>query len=246
MPDVFFDNPPVLQGDEKTQLNQLKNYLFTISNKLNEALMQVSVEQLTAEVQQKVTEAAAGEQRDKTAEYDTLKSMIVKTANIVRTEMDEITTRLETEITAVSDQFGTLQQNLSADIRAGAEGVLQDYHYEERITGLEDDTGTFMRRTNQYIFSGLVDATNLKYGIAIGEGVTGYDANGNPYLIDNAKCATFTMDEMAFYQGTAKLAYFSNNKFYIENGEINKTLKIGDFIWKSMEDNSMALISVRS
>ena len=241
---VFFDNPPVLSGDERTQLQQLKNYLFTISNKLNEAMMDVSIAQQQAEEQIAKSSAAGGGTTEKTQEFDTLKSMIVKTANIVRTEMDEITARLETEITAVSEQFGTLEQNLSAEIRAGAEGVLQDYHYEERVSGLEDSTDTFIRRTNQYIFSGLVDETNLKYGIAIGEGVTAYDENGNPYLNDAAKCATFTMDEMAFYQGETKLAYFSSGKFYITNGEITNTPQIGHFIWKAMEDYSMALISM--
>ena len=249
MPDVFFDNPPVLQGDEKTQLAQLKNYLFTVSNKLNEALMSVSVEEISTRVVQQIRDGGGTTQEtvQNTDAYTTLKSMIIKTATIVRHEMDEITTHLEDNLTALSEDFGTLERNLDSDIRATAEGILQEYNYEERVQGLESEAGTtdgFIRRTNQYIFSGLINESTMEYGIAIGEGVTSYDANGNPYLNQNAKCATFTMNKMSFWQGTTELAYFSSGKFYITNGEITNTLQIGNFIWKAMTDHSMALISV--
>ena len=246
MLNVFFDNPPVLMGDERTQLQQLNSYLFTMSSKLNEALMEVSIQ----EAQETGTGGGSAltekDREEQQQAYTSLKQMIIKTADIVKTEMTEITTQLETQVEAISTEFGTLQQNLTSDIRATAEGVLQDYHYEERVTGLETEAGTtegFIRRTNQYIFSGLIDANTMTYGIAVGEGVTAYDANGNAYLNDNAKCATFTMDRMSFWQGGAELAYFSSGKFYIERGEILKTLQIGTFIWQSMTDNSIALIS---
>ena len=161
--------------------------------------------------------------------------------------MDEITTHLEDDLTALSEDFGTLERNLDSDIRATAEGILQDYHYEERVTSLESSSGTtdgFIRRTNQYIFSGLINSNPVEYGIAIGEGVTAYDADGNPYLNQNAKCATFTMNRLSFWQGSTELAYFSSGKFYITNAEITNTLTIGNFMWKAMTDHSLALISI--
>lgn len=248
MPDTFFDNPPVLQGDERTQIQQLSGYLFTISNKLNEALMEVTVREVNL---QEGTESSSGmteqEKQAQLEQYNSLKGMIVKTAEIVRTKMDEITTRLQTQVTAVSSQLGTMQTNLTNDIRATAEGVLQSYGYEERITGLEDEAGEtdgFIRKTNHYIFSGLLDSNTMEYGIAIGEGVTAYDQNGNAYLNDNAKCATFTMNRLSFWQGSSEVAYFSSGKMYITEGEITNTLQVGNFIWKAMADKSIALISM--
>ena len=44
MGNTFFDNPPVLSGKPEEQLVQLKNYLFTVSNKLNDAFMEVSIQ----------------------------------------------------------------------------------------------------------------------------------------------------------------------------------------------------------
>lgn len=250
MPDVYFDNPPILQGDERIQLTQLSNYLGILSQKLNEAMMQVSIEEISAAAAEKVRTAEA-EAQGKTAsgggQMDTLKSMIVKTAKIVRHEMDEIRGHLEENLQALSTEFGTLEENLDATISATARGILQEYNYEQRVTGLETaagETNSFVKRTNQYIFSGLIDETNLTYGIAIGENVTAYDEKGNPYLNHNAKSATFTMDRLSFWQGNVEIAYFSNGRFYITDGEIRNSLQIGNFVFKKMADNSMALMSV--
>ena len=252
MDNVFFDNPPVLQGDERTQLTQLYNHLFNLSSKLNEAMLSVGVQETAvtdSSASLRMTTGSSGSSGSGAAQeenkelYNTLKALIVKTANIVRTEMDEIQTQLHAETMAVSAEVGTLEQSLDATIRATAEGVLQDYHYSELVT--DTSTNTFFRtQTNQYIFTGLINTSPVEYGIAIGEGVTSYDQNGNPYLNQNAKVATFTMNKLAFWQGTTQLAYFSSGKFYITNGEITNTLQIGNYVFKKMADDSMVLVRI--
>ena len=239
MAEVFFDNPPELAGREEDQLRQLQRYLSAMSDKLNQALMTITIEQMTPEAR----EAISGAKETSEKNYTSLKTMIVKTAEVVRHEMDEITARLQDEYEALSDQFGTYQRNLTSQITATANGILQQYGFEERITGLENDTESFQRRINQYIFSGLVDEVNGKYGIAIGENVTAYDAQGNQYLNTARKTATFTMDELAFWQGETKLAYFSDHVFHIANGEVTDSMKMGNHTWKILSDGSMGLIS---
>ena len=51
MANVFFDGPPALAGSDEAKLQQLYSHLGILSNKLNEALMTISIEQLPAEVQ---------------------------------------------------------------------------------------------------------------------------------------------------------------------------------------------------
>lgn len=235
----FFDSPPILLGQESEQLRQIYGYLAAMSDKLNTALMTITIEQMAPETRETISKAAEGTEK----QYNSLKSMIVKTAEVVRHEMDEISTRLEDQYTALSDQFGTYERNLESTITATAEGILQQYGYSERIAGLEQDTEAFERRINQYIFSGLVDELNGKYGIAIGENVTAYDAQGNPYLNTARKTATFTMDELAFWQGETKLAYFSNQVFHISKGEVTDSMTMGNHTWKVLTDGSMGLIS---
>jgi len=239
MAEVFFDSPPALQGKEEDQLRQLQRYLMAMSDKLNAALMDVSIEQMAPEVKTTITTA----QETTAKNYETLKSMIVKTAEVVRHEMDEITAHLEDNYEALSSQFGTYERNLDSTITATAEGILQEYRFQERITGLEEDTGSFERRINQYIFSGLVDEVNGKYGIAIGENVTAYDAQGNPYLNTERKTATFTMDELAFWHGETKMAYFSDNVFHIAQGEVTSSMKMGNHTWRVMTGGALGLIS---
>jgi len=241
MAEVFFDNPPVLNGGEKEQITQLQRYLTAMSEKLNIALMDISVEQMDPTARTVITTAEARNEET----VNSLKSMIIKTASIVRHEMDMISTTLTDNYTALSEQFGAYERNLNSEITATAEGILQDYQYEERVSGLEDEAGNtdvFIRRINQYIFSGLIDEVNGKYGIAIGENVTSYDAQGNPYLNNAQKMATFTMDRLSFWQGNVEVAYFSSNTFYIQRGEILNSLKMGNHTWNVMADGSMALV----
>ena len=237
--DTFFENPPTLQGAERQQLQQVYNYLMAMSDKLNQALMTISIDQMTPETQAEIrkSEMAQNEQAA------TLKSLIVKTATVVRHEMDEIRAHLQDEYEALSDEFGEYERNLESTITATAQGVLQEYHYDERIQSVQDAAEGFQRRIDQYIFSGLIDEINGKYGIAIGENVTAYDAEGNPYLNTARKTATFTMDELAFWQGETKLAWITDNIFHFAQGEVTKSMKMGNHTWTILSDGSMGLIS---
>ena len=194
MADTFFDNPPVLQGSEQTQLQQLYGYLNTISEKLNEALMNITIEQMSAEAQEQIRSAVKGSTERNQSEYNTLKALIIKSAEIVRTEMDEIATELRSSTQALSNEFGELQTDLTQTIRDTATGLLREFKYDETVTNAQ--TGAkYKTHTEQYIFSGLLDETTNPptYGIAIGENVTNTDGTLN----EAGKMATFTMSEMA-------------------------------------------------
>lgn len=238
MAEVFFDNPPALQGNTDTKLTQLYNQLFVMSTKLNEAFMQVSIQERQT-VEQRAT-AAAKESENQLTDDDfiKLKSLIIKNAEIVRTQMDEIRATLSTQIDAISEQFGEYQASLEAEITATAEGILQDYRIEERITGVENETEDFIRQTSQYIFSGLLDANTQTYGIAIGYNVT--DDNGA--LVDANKMATFTADRLSFWLNDTEVAYFSNNVFHIAHGEVTDSMRMGSYIWKVFSNGSMGLM----
>ena len=256
MPNAFFDNPPVLQGDERAQLQQLYNYLGIMSGKLNEALMQV--ETGSADVRLNVTSqttqtsgggSVASSQSDTGDNYfKTLRSMIVKTAKMVRTDMDEISAELTKSIEAQSEQFGTLVSETKNEVLQTAEGFVQTFRNSEVITSLEkdrDEANVFINDTSSYIFVGIIGTDDFGKpitGIAIGEGITHVDEHGNREINNEGKCATFTMDELAFWRGETKLAWFDSERFYINNGEVRNSLKIGKFAWRAMADGSMTLV----
>lgn len=239
MAEVFFDNPPTLSGKAEEQLQQLYRYLNTVSEQLNTALMDISIDQMAPETRKIVTE---GNSEALAKQSTGLKSLIIKTAQIVRTQMDEIRTTLQHRMNAISDQFGALNTELTNRIALTAEGLQQAFTYIQELEDYADDNRTYREHLNQYVNIGVVrydDQNNPVIGIAIGENITNPDGTIN----QNNRLATFTVDRLSFYQGAAEVAYFANNIFHISNGEITSTLKMGNHTWKRMADGALALIA---
>lgn len=241
MAEVFFDNPPVLEGSEKDQLLQLQRYLNTVSDKLNTALMTITIEQMAPETQA-VIRSAAGEQTQ--SRFEGLKQMIVKTAEIVRHEMDEIRYHLEDNYEALSSEFGTFTENFTQNVTETARGVLREFDYEARIESIESETGTLKADLKSYIFMGIIGYENGEAvtGIAIGNG-KGSITNEDGTLNTANQTATFTANKLTFYQNGIELAYFANNVFHIESGEVTSSMKMGNHYWKVFTDHSLALIA---
>lgn len=231
MDKILFENPPVLAGTPEIKLNQMYHYLFQISNQLNEALMSVSIEQMEPETRAAI-QKAAGANEAAEADYTKLKSLIIKNAEIVRAEMTEIRTYLDSHYEAISEQFGTFQQDIHREIVETAQGTVDSYQIDERISDLQAETADFINSINAYIYSGILDTSTGEVGIAIGYNVT----NPNGSLNQQNKMATFTADALKFYLNDPDnpVAYFSNNVFHIEAGEVTNSMRMGSYIWKVM------------
>ena len=236
MAEVHFENPPILNGTADDKVIQLYRHLFDLSNKLNEALMAVSIEQMEPETRSTIQRAAEAQEKAST-DYTSLKSIIVKSAEIVRREMDEIRIQLESQYTAISEQFGEYQQTIESQIAATAEGVMQQYNIEERIQTVEQDAAQFINSISAYIYSGILDSNNT-VGIAIGYNVTNPDGTLN----QANKMATFTADRLSFWINQTEAAYFSNRVFHIAQGEVTDSMRMGSYIWKVMANGSMGLM----
>lgn len=236
MANVHFDNPPIQTGSAEDRLNQMYRYLFDVSNKLNQALMDVTLEQMTPETQTAIRNATAAGGKS-TQEYNALKSQIVKTAEIVRNEMSEIRIYLDSQYSAFSEQFGEYQRTVDAQIVTAAEGVYQQYNVDERIRTVEQDAEEFINGISAYIYSGILDANNT-VGIAIGYNVTNSDGTLN----QENKMATFTADRLSFWINQTEAAYFSNNVFHIAQGEVTNSMRMGSYVWQVMSDGAMGLM----
>ncbi len=233
----LFENPPILTGKTEDQLRQMYNHLFKLSNQLNEALMNISVEQMAPDVREIIKTGAKAEVTNRT-NTEALKTLIIKTANVVRSEMDEIRTTLESHYEALSEQFGTYQEDIELQISANANGIEQAYTLIETVTEAGEDTAQTLRKLNANIFSGILDAGTGEVGIAIGYNVTNNDGTMN-----NAnKMATFTADRLTFYVNGVPVAYFGNRVFHITDGEVTSSMRMGNFIWKILSNGAMGLM----
>jgi len=235
---ILFDNPPIQTGNQAEQLNRLYGYLGTISNQLNSMVVDIEIRQQKTVEQ---TQAAVQEKEQGAADsFIKAKSLIIKTAEIVRTEMEEIRATLTGSVEALSDQFGSYQQTITQEITTTATALLQTFNIEERISDVEQEMTNFVRSQTSYIYAGILDTNTGKTGIAIGEGVT--DENGE--LVEANRVVQITSDRIAFYQNGVEVAYFSNNNFYIAKGVVTDSMQMGNFMWKVFSNGSLGLMKV--
>ena len=240
MADVFFDNPPMTKGTAEQQVEAVVNYLHTLSQKLNESMNNISVQQLTEEGQQAVKQTKKNEQLAEDNRQK-LKALIIKNADIVKNAMEEIRAELHQDIEAVSEQFGTYQESISAELLVTAQGIQQSYEALETIVNTANGVNEEYRtRMQSFIYSGILSTDPYTTGIAIGQNVTNADGTLN----DANKMATFTADKITFYMNGNEIGWYEGNSFHISNGEVTDGMKIGNFVLKAFADGSMGLIKV--
>ena len=247
----IFDAPPTLTGDELEQTGQIYQYLLQMSEQLNEAMHTLAAGDSggdgTYAIRLQSGKTGGGEGSDELIKTkNALRSMIIKTAEVVRTEMDEISTVLHETIQAESERFGDLTVQLEQRITANAEGIEQNFEYCEVINAKTGDYDQFITRMSERIFSGIIGYNSQTgmpiVGIAIGENITAYDQEGNPYINDNAKMATFTKDRLSFWQGTTEVAYISDSTLRINTAELMQEMRMGNYVWRIQSDNSLGLM----
>ena len=220
-----FAPPPGLKGNEKSQLVQIHSFLFRLTEQLNAALVQTD----NAIQKAQTAVSASGKPADGSteAEYRELKSLIIKSADAVRAEMDVVETTLRSEYQAISDEWGTFQENIDRTIIDTAESTIESYNYQAQIDGLEQ----FQQTSQGYIRRGIIgfDDNNLPiYGIAIGQelGNVEVEKDGTVYeTIDMTRSmAIYTANKMAFYQNGVEVASFNQKTLTVTDIDVSDTV----------------------
>jgi hypothetical protein len=181
---------------------------------------------------------------DSQATFNAIKSLIIKSADIVEAYYDVIEETLVGQYTALSE-FGTFKeetkaeflksstgldqvythiQTVSDDINAKYDGQLDDVKGE--LSGVKetaDDANNYIIEMKSHIRTGLL--ADGVYGIEVGQKST---VNGVEKF---NKYARFTADKLSFYdQNNAEVAYISDRKLYITHAEVTGTLKLGGYL----------------
>lgn len=219
--------PNITAQDEKGQLVQMKSYLHQLVEQLQWALNDLSSYShgyvVTAAPK---SQASAPTKVDASATFNTIKSLIIKSADIVEAYYDKISDRLEGLYVAESD-FGTFTEQTSQDILQTSTEIESLYaNIQTILTDIESIEYTLIE-TNAHIKSGLLyyDEDEIPiYGLEIGQRntVDGVDVFN--------KYARFTADRLSFYdQNDIEVAYVSDYKLHITNAEIRNSLKVGGF-----------------
>ena len=217
--------PNITGQDGASQLAQVKSYLYQLVEQLQWALNNLeSTTSETTALSQKI--ASLDEATKPKATFDSIKSLIIKSADIVQAYYEEINRRLVGEYVALSD-FGKYSEQTSQDITENSAGIERLFtNIQKIVTDIENMEYTLVE-VNAHINSGIIDYEGgiPIYGLEIGQnniidGVTVFN-----------KYARFTSDRLSFYdQNGTEVAYISDYKLYIRNVEITGSYKIGGFV----------------
>lgn len=209
---VILPSPPMLQGNQTQQLQDVRRYLFRLVDQLNSSLNNLTAESFSPGGVQALTGAA---DEDKQTQAD-LKSLIIKNANEVRETIEVISKTLKSEYVAIS-AFGTFREDMENTITETAAGL------EQEISTRSEVVNNFIAATNGYIRQGVVgyDGATPIIGIAIGQDirVTGVTetVGGKVYEeIDTSQnMSVWTTTKLSFYVNGGEVAYFANDALYV-------------------------------
>ena len=235
--------PPALQGDERAQLTQVYRYLFRLSEQLNVGLS--ALEQRTEAVARPSggalsPEGTDGEQfwTEADAQYNSLKSLIIKTANLVRAEMDQIVTNLGSEYVAVSE-WGTYREEVSREIVDTAKYTMEHFEYGEEILDIPEMAASFDSyriETTGYIKRGIIGFDDENYpilGIAIGQELRHKEVTvgGEVYEVfdESQNMATYAADKLSFWVNGVEVAYLSNSELVVTRIIVSDSIQLGSW-----------------
>lgn len=124
--------PPRLTGkSDRDKLVEMGSYLTKLANDLNIVLMNMGTSDA---VMQRVNQALAaqGEKTITESSWNTIKSLIIKSADIIEVYQEKIGAELAGNYVAISE-FGTFQEETNAKLEATSQGITQNYDNIQKI-----------------------------------------------------------------------------------------------------------------
>lgn len=221
--------PNITGASEREQLAQIRSYLYQFVPQLQWALNNLDTSSSQGQSVQQVIKEKVTSNNPVSAEatFNAIKSLIIKSADIVQAYYDEVMVRLNGQYFAESD-FGTFVEETRQDINQTSTYVEQLFTDIQAIVTDIDNIEHTLIDVNAYIKSGLLcydDKGVPVYGLEIGQRNT---IDGEEVF---NKFARFTADRLSFYdQNDQEVAYISDQKLYIRNVEITSSYKIGGFV----------------
>ena len=225
--DIRFPN--ITATTEAGKLQQMQSFMHQLVVQLNWALNNIDSITATPTVKPSTT-ASTVSKDDPISTFNSLKGLIIKSADIVEAYYDEITTLIDknNHYAAYSD-FGEFKEDTNNVLYADGTGITQKI---KNIQQIFDEDGNIIaeRLVNGRIFSGILEYAKD------GEAIVGIEI-GQTTTTDGVskfnKFARFTADKLAFYNAVnpdEPVAYISDYRLYITNVEITGSFKEGGYV----------------
>ena len=221
--------PNITATTEKGQLEQIRSYLYQFAEQLNWAL--ANVDNKAESVVQKVEATGKKDAVEEAhATFSEVKSLIIKSADIVNAYYEEINRRLEGSYVAESE-FGVYKEDTALTLEANSKDITALFENTESITTGADET--IIKGSSAWCKIGVVgtdDNGDPVYGMEIGQTDS---RNGNQV---SKKFAQYRSDGVHLYdQNGTEVATISDSTLRITNATVNSLVvstevKIGGYI----------------
>ena len=220
------DLPQLPQGKPQEQLEALYSYLYRMAEALNSNLAEIGSGTFTDE-EMAVVREVTGVSSTEMPEVETLKSLIIKTAQFIRSAIDEYNMKLVGTYEA-EGKLGRYVRKTRLDVDVTPDGIQQNYSFQEIIQGLK----TYEINAKNYIKTGYLRTENSLpvYGVAIGKDVVTFSEDGTETYNDGNKVAELTADELSFWQNGNKVAGYTGTAITFYAGTSKRMEIDGDGI----------------
>lgn len=213
--------PNITASTEAGKLQQMQSFMYQLVEQLNWALNNIDSAVNTPTVKPS-TAVSTASQDDPISNFNSIKGLIIKSADIVTAYYDKIDEllKLSGEYTATSD-FGTFKEETESLVSATDKQLRQDLVDKQTIF---DENGNIKAEilVNGHIYSGIIEYAldgEAIVGIEIGQTTNGFK-----------RFARFTAEKLSFYDINGdEVAYISDYKMYITHVEIRGSLKVGGY-----------------
>ena len=228
--------PNIVGATEAQKLEQMKSYLHQLADELNYHLDN-NASNLASGYQSTTNAAATPVKKDNAvSNFNDIKALIIKSADIVNAYYDVISKKLEGVYVAESD-FGTYAQQTSQDILANSTNIESIFSNIQAILSSVEGIESSLIEVDAHIKAGhLYDAKDGTpvYGLEVGQRT---EVDGVEVF---NKYAQFTSDRLSFYdQNGTEVAYISDRKLYITTVEIGFSFIMGGFVDEVQPDRSI-------
>ena len=232
--------PPALHGDEQAKLTQIYRYLFRLSESLNATA--ATIDSQATKASEAVAKAAgidpATVSADVGEQYTSLVSLVVKTANIVQSQMDKVVTTLNSKYKA-SGEFGELTEEVRREIEETAKHTIENFQYGSEVLNIPEmaaDFEAYKIETEGYIKRGIIDYDKdgfPVFGIAIGQELKSREVTIDGVVhteFDTTKnMATYTADKLSFWIDGVEVAYLSQSELVVTRIIVSDSIRLGDW-----------------
>ena len=232
-----FRYPNITAKDEAGQLIQMRSYLHQLVEQLNYAMKTVEGGSSSAVAYQSKAASAGGSEDAKAqATFNSIKSLIIKSADIVNAYYETINARLKGLYVAESD-FGIFAEQTNLALESNSTAIAQHYENIQQILSDIEGFENSLIGVNAHIKSGLLyygDDGAPVYGLEIGQRT---EIDG---IETFNKYARFISEKLSFYDSNDnEVAYISDKKLYITHVEITGSLSLGGFVQNVLVDLSV-------